>query len=115
MNVLRKPVKDVDGFRFGGGNDVTVNVAGSADLRVSKVIGDDHKRRAVGDQDTCVCVPVGYNRAKSKISRGSWGFSDLSLFFFRKNGPEIGVSRGGQKSSRHIKDKTYLRHRRKSA
>lgn len=41
-------------------------------------------------------VPKEYNKDKSKIPRGSWGFWDLSLFFFRKKGPEIGVIRGGK-------------------
>ena len=52
-------------------------------------------------------VPMRYNKDKSKISRGSWGFWDLSLFFFRKKGPEIGVIRGGQKRRATIKDKNF--------
>ena len=43
-----------------------------------------------------IAVPIGYNRDKHKISRGSWGFSDLSLFFFRKKPRNRGFPRGAK-------------------
>ena len=43
-----------------------------------------------------IAVPIGYNRDKHKISRGSWGFSDLSLFFSEKRPRNRGFPRGAK-------------------
>jgi len=53
----------------------------------------------------CEVVPIGYNKDKSGIPVFSRGCGFLLVLFPLKNTPKMGVGRGGDKRSFHIKDK----------
>lgn len=114
MALPHEIVEFLDGLIGGGGVQVAVCPQCRLDIFMAQPLTHQQHRRPQPDQQGGVGVPVGYNRDKSKIPRGSWGFWDLSLFFFHKKGPEIGVIRGGQKRRATIKDKNFQWHRRES-
>jgi len=53
-------------------------------------------------------MPIGYNKDKSGIPVFSRGCGFVLVLFPLKNAPKMGVGRGGDKRSFHIKDK-FLR------
>ena len=58
-----------------------VNVAGSANLSMAQVIGNDHNRRSVSNQQTSIGVPLRYNNDKQKKPLFSRGLSVCRLLF----------------------------------
>jgi len=56
-------------------------------------------------QKAGTAVPIGYNKDKSEIPVFSRVCGFVLILFPLKNPPKMGVERGGDKRSFHIKDK----------